>query len=302
MSRTVTFLLILLLAACSSQEAPAPGEVGMGKMVATEGVAVAAADAAAGAGGAAPMVIAPAPPAPGQPNLPPSTVNPALIAYSYAMSLELPASQVIAARDAHIRACSVAGPAQCQLLNSSSNVMGEEQVSAGLQLRGTPAWLEGFRATVAADATRLDGRVIGSSISSEDLTRQIVDTEATLRAQTKLRDRLGELLAKHQGKLADLLEVERELARVQGEIDARTSELNVMRTRIAMSDLSISYQSRGVLISDRTADPTVAALLEFLDTVSYSFAGVIRFIASVLPWLLLLLPALWLLRWAWRRR
>lgn len=293
-------LAMLLLGACSSQDTAAPPDAVAGKAMSAESVAMVTADAAAGAAPA--LAIAPAPPGPGAPNLPPTTASPALIAYSYAMSLELPARQVIAARDAHIQACTAAGPSQCQLLNSSSNVMGEEQVSAGLQLRGTPAWLEAFRATVAADAARLDGRVIGSSISSEDLTRQIVDTEATLRAQTKLRDRLSELLAKHQGKLADLLEVERELARVQGEIDARTSELNVMRTRIAMSDLSISYQSRGVLVSDRTADPTIAALLEFVDTVSYSFASVIRFIAAALPWLLVLLPGLWLLRRAWRRR
>ena len=179
---------------------------------------------------------------------------------------------------------------------------GEQQVIAQLQLRGAPRWLETFRAGVAADAGRLDGRVTGNSISSEDLTRQMVDTEATMRAQFKLRDRLSELLAKHPGKLSDLLEVERELARVQGEIDARTSELNVMRTRIAMSDLSIGYQSRGVLLDDRTADPTLQALREFLQTVSYSFAGVVRFVAALLPWLLVLLPAAWLLRRAWRRR
>ena len=300
MSRVLTLLVMLLsLAACGSQEAAAPADLPMGKMAAEPAVALeASADAmaAAGVAGSAPLL------GPTQPNLPPDTASPTLIAYSYAMNVELPAKQVIAARDAHVAACAAAGPARCQLLNSSSNVMGEEQVSASLQLRGTPAWLEAFRASVAADAQRLDGRVIGSSISSEDLTRQIVDTEATLRAQTQLRSRLSELLAKHQGKLADLLEVERELARVQAEIDARTSALNVMRTRIAMSDLSISYQSRGVLVSDRTADPTIAALLEFFDTVSYSFASVIRFVASILPWLLVLLPALWLIRWAWRRR
>jgi hypothetical protein len=36
--------------------------------------------------------------------------------------------------------------------------------------------------------------------------------------------------------------------------------------------------------------------------VSASFAAVIRFVAGILPWLLLALPLLWLLRRWWRRR
>ena len=285
------------LAACSSQDsAPVAGDM----------MASAAVSAEAGAPMDMARMGAPAPVAPAQPGSPAegaqAVPSEALIAYSYSMGLELPAERVIAVRDAHLKACVEAGPRQCQLLGASSNAAGEERISAQLQLRGAPAWLATFRAGIESDAQKFDGRLVSNSIGSEDLTRQIIDTEATLRAQVTLRNRLTELLSKHQGKLADLLEVERELARVQGEIDARTSALNVMRTRIAMSDLSVSYDSRGVLVSDRTADPTMQALYEFLDTVSYSFASVIRFIAGILPWLVLLIPVLWLLRRWWRKR
>ena len=275
MLRRLAFLPLMVLVACGSQESAITAEPAGMKTL--ESRAAAAMD----------------PPADGTANL---------IAYSYSMSLELPAARVIAARDAHLQACLAAGPARCQLLGSSSHAAGEDRVSAQLQLRGEPQWLQGFRAAVVADAAKLDGRVVGNSIGSEDLTRQVIDTEARLRAQTKLRERLTELLTRHQGKLADLLEVERELARVQGEIDARSSELNVMRKRIAMSDLTIGYESRGLFVDDRTADPTLQALRGFLATVSLSFAAAIRFVAVALPWLLIVLPALWLLRRAWRRR
>lgn len=299
MSRSVLMCVWLLaahvLTGCGSQEsAQQPGDM--------MGSAAVSADAGAPMEMArmaeAPTAAAPAPATPEQTSSAPA----AMIAYSYSMGLELPAERVIPVRDAHLKACVDAGPSQCQLLGASSNSAGEERVSAQLQLRGAPAWLATFRTGIESDATKFDGRLVSNSIGSEDLTRQIIDTEATLRAQITLRTRLTELLSKHQGKLADLLEVERELARVQGEIDARTSALNVMRTRIAMSDLSVSYDSRGVLVSDRTADPTMQALYEFLDTVSYSFASVIRFIAGILPWLVLLIPVLWLLRRWWRKR
>lgn len=287
---------LLALTACSGQGNPSADNM----MAYESAPAVASAD-----GGSVELArTAPAPVAPVAPVAPDqvAAAPTALIAYSYATSIELPAKRVIEMRDAHVKACSDAGVQRCQLLGTASNSAGEEQVTAELRLRGEPEWLAGFRATLSGDVAKFDGRIISNSIGSEDLTRQIIDTEATLRAQTRLRDRLEELLAKHQGKLADLLEVERELARVQGEIDARASELKVMRTRIAMSEMSLSYAARGVLVTDRTADPTLQAVYDFLNVVSASFAALIRFVAGILPWLLVVVPLLWLLQRWWRRR
>jgi hypothetical protein len=298
MMRALLSCTALLLPACGAQH-DAPADSAM----TYEGSASAVASAEIGPAGrmAAPdAAMAPAAaPAPGPAG---DAAQAALIAYSYATSIELPAERVLLLRDAHLKACNDAGAGLCQVLGAASNAAGEERITADLRLRGEPKWLAGFRETLVGDVAKFDGRIVANSISSEDLTRQIIDTEATLRAQTRLRDRLEELLAKHQGKLADLLEVERELARVQGEIDARASELKVMRTRIAMSELSIGYMSRGVLVSDQTADPTLQALYDFLNVVSASFAALIRFVAGILPWLLLALPLLWLLRRWWRRR
>lgn len=298
MKKTLVLLAVMALASCAQpQQSAAPsGTTGSAKLEQAEMSAVAT-DAAAPADS-----MPPPPPEPGQPNLPPMTQQAAMIAYSYAMGLELPGKQVLPVRDAHLRACTQAGPSKCQLLGTSSNAVGKDEVTAELRLRGAPLWLEGFRAVIASDADKAQGRLLINNINSEDLTRQMVDTQATLAAQTKLRDRLTDLLARHQGKLGDLLEVERELARVQGEIDSRASELNVMRTRIAMSDLTVTYASEGVAVSDQTADPTRAALNDFLGIVSFSFAVLVRFIAGILPWLVILVPTGWAIRRWWRKR
>jgi hypothetical protein len=238
------------------------------------------------------------PPAPGAPPI--GAI--AQIAYSYAIGLELPAKAVVPLRDAHIKLCTQAGPQRCQLIGSTSQAQGEDHVSAEVSLRGEPKWLEAFRAQISTSTEKADGRVLSNSISSEDLTRQLIDTEAQLRAKTTLRNRLQDLLANRRGKLGELLEVERELARVQGEIDSMTSQLAVMRARVGMSDLSINYQSEGVPVSDSTADPTLQAFNDFLGIVSTSFGGVIRLLAVLLPWLILVIPLFWWLRRRWRAR
>jgi Domain of unknown function (DUF4349) len=287
----ITLVAVLVLSACGQSEAPDN----------VESMDMTAADASGAAIEAAAPAASEPPPPPGPPGSPPIGAI-AQIAYSYSMALELPAKQVVAVRDSHVQLCKMAGPTRCQLIGASSQVQGKDFVSAQVTVRGEPKWLEGFRAQISASAEKADGRVLNNSIGSEDLTRQLIDTEAQLRAKTILRNRLQELLANRQGKLGELLEVERELARVQGEIDSMTSQLAVMRARVSMSDLSIAYQSTGVPVTDATANPIVQAFNEFLGIVSASLASVIRLVAALLPWLLLGLPLFWWIRRLWRAR
>jgi len=110
---------------------------------------------------------------------------------------------------------------------------------------------------------------------------------ARLKAQTTLRTRLENLLETREAKLPDLLALERELARVQSEIESATANLKALRARVSMSIVNLSYTSERVVVG----------------LVSNGLAGVIRFIAILLPWMIfLILPGLFALRWFWRRR
>jgi hypothetical protein len=253
------------------------------------------------AAGAETAAEAPAP-TPSQPKIdtPPGA---AMLAYVYGDTLELPAKNVVATMKAHERTCVQAGPALCQVLGSSTNAVGEADVRGQLQLRAEPAWLAAFRAKLEGDAKAEGGKLVASTVTSEDLTREIVDTEAHLRAQRTLRDRLQGLLANRPGKLSDLLDVERELARVQGEVDSTESNLAVMKTRVAMSLLTLDYVSAGAPVTDTTFEPIRDSLVKFVRVVAEGFAAMITIIALVLPWALVLWLALWLFtRWRRRRR
>src|SRR5262249_41092836 len=157
------------------------------------------------------------------------------------IGLEIPSAGLAGVMDAHVRACQAAGPRLCQLVGASRNGDPDSQMNGSVNIRGEPNWLRTFMGGIGAQANAAGGRVLSQATTTEDLTRDIVDTEAHLRAQTTLRDRLQQLLRSRPGRLSDLLDVERELARVQGEIDSTQSNLAVMRTRVDMSELTISY-------------------------------------------------------------
>jgi hypothetical protein len=199
----------------------------------------------------------------------------------------------------HEAACNAAGPNVCQVLGSSSNIYGDDQVLANMQIRAEPKWLAAFRGTLDADAKNVGGRLKEQSVSSEDLTRQIVDTEAHLRAQRTLRDRLEQILRSRPGKLQELLETERELARVQGEIDAAASQLTVMRERVDMSILSMSYQSKPSVVTSGTFEPATDAFNEFGLMLATALGIIIRFVAFALPFAAIAAPIGW---WVLRRR
>lgn len=247
------------------------------------------AEAARGAGTAAPAEAArDSVPAAAEVAAPPR------VAYVYRYALELPTDRALELMKRHERACAGAGPAVCQVIGSESNRIGRDELSARLEIRATPAYIGRFRDALAGEAEAAGGRVAAATTESEDLTRALVDTEARLRAQTTLRDRLQQLLATRSAPLEQLLATERELARVQGDIDAIQSNLAVMRTRVATSRLEIEYRSAGRLAPDSAFRPVSAALDGALAAFMTTLATLITVFAVLLPIALIVAPVTWL--------
>ena len=238
------------------------------------------------------------------PSNPQSQQNPtsqSYLAYRYNYGFQLPAKSVAATAKAHANMCLRAGPTKCQVLNSSTSAHNANHVNASLSLRAEPEWLETFKADLQSSVEAAKGKMTNSGVSAEDLTRQILDTDARLKAQTTLRDRLQGLLATRNAELKDLLALERELARVQGQIESATTTLNVLRKRVSMSVVDINYQSQSVAVSQSALAPIGHALKGFVGQFAYGLSNVIQFFAGILPWLIfVIIPGLWIFRRWWR--
>jgi len=224
------------------------------------------------------------------------------IAYSHSIGLRIPVKAIEPTMQAHIDVCNTAGPAVCVVTNSQLNAYSDDEAWASLHIRATPAWIDTFLAGVEAEAEAVKGEVTSRQTTAEDLTVSIIDTDARLKAQILLQARIEELLADRPGNLGELLETQRELARVNGEIDSLTSSLAVLRQRVDMSQLAIDYQTKINPVSQGALAPLGDAFGSFFYNLSGAVAAVITAFAVGLPWLMLIGALLWIwLRLIWPR-
>ncbi|HIJ74114.1 MAG TPA: DUF4349 domain-containing protein [Candidatus Hydrogenedentes bacterium] len=87
------------------------------------------------------------------------------------------------------------------------------------------------------------GRVQERHVSSEDVTEEFVDTQARVRNFKRTEERLLEHLER-TAKLEDILSVERELARVRGEVERLEGRLRFLSHRVAFSTITASLREK----------------------------------------------------------
>jgi hypothetical protein len=247
----------------------------------------------------APPPPPPPPPSPSAPSMSgPAEVVERLIAYRYDYRFETPADATADLVESHQTACSEAGSEQCQIVSSNIYDDGRGSVSAAVQLRASPAWVESFRNGLEAGLEAAGGRIQNQSQAADDLTSAIYDLEARLGAKRVLRTRLIALLERENASVEELVQVERELANVQGEIEGAEAQIRVMRGRVSMSTLGLNYTSRVEPVSPGAFDPLTSALTNVFRELAAGLANVITFAAGFAPWLLVIVPLFWLLsRW-----
>jgi hypothetical protein len=101
----------------------------------------------------------------------------------------------------------------------------------------------------AMDGLSPIGKVESQNVSSEDVTEQFVDMTARAKNAKRLEERLINLLATRTGKLSDVLAIERELARVREEIERYEGQLRYLRTRAAISTLTLELHEKFPIIN-----------------------------------------------------
>jgi hypothetical protein len=221
------------------------------------------------------------------------------IAYVFRYAFELPTDRISTVIQQHIAACDRMGPARCRTLDMQSGTSDGKATGGTLKLIVAAGEARAFGARLGQAAVAGGGKQSESSIEAEDLSKQIVDTEARLRSKQALAERLMGLLKTRNGPVADLIEAERSVAAVQEEIDAAQSWLAEARGRLAMSTFEISY--RPVDAAGGFVEPLESSLQRMSTFFGQSVSLLITLVAVLLPWLVVGGGIVFGVRWLRRR-
>ena len=118
---------------------------------------------------------------------------------------------------------------------------GSGEESARLRLRLPIATF-----TNALGALEALGTVQYRYLQAQDVTEEYVDTDARLKNLVVLRDRLRQLLEKAT-EVKDLLAIEGELSRIQGEIDSMENRMKLLKGQVDLAALDLTLQRKQIL-------------------------------------------------------
>lgn len=146
------------------------------------------------------------------------------------------------------------------------------------------------------------GRVKSEGVQTQDVTKAYSDLETRLAVKREAAARLREILTRQTGKVSEVLEVEREIARVVEEIEQAEGERRYFDNQISLSTITLSLYEPDAIVAPGLLDPVLAALRQSVRIMGESLGSLIELFAGLLPWLAALYLAFRLFLWRLRRR
>lgn len=218
------------------------------------------------------------------------------IAYRYGFGFRVDTDHMAGLQQTHADLCEARGNQLCRIISMEQSGAEGDYGYGHLRLAVSAGIAREFGAELTGAAGEAGGEQISSSITGEDLSKRLIDTEARVRARTLLRDRLMEILRSRRGTVAELVEAERGVAQVNEEIDQATSWLAEMRGRVSFSDVSIEYRS-----SSLGGGGFLEPISKAFDSIGVTFGTVIAVLIYLLTGLIPIAITIGLIVWGWRK-
>jgi predicted nuclease with TOPRIM domain len=162
-------------------------------------------------------------------------------------------------------------------------------------------------------AVRELGEVRSITSDSKDVTAEFFDVDARVRNKQREEERLLKLLEEATGKLNDILEVERELSRVRGEIEQLQGRLRVLKDLTSLTTIDIRIDEIKDYVPESPEGPSywtrvrrafsnsISELVAAAQAVSIAIVAAAPWLGVALVFVLLILFVVKIIRWFWRR-
>lgn len=188
--------------------------------------------------------------------------------------------------------CTADSASHCTILQS--DVTSGRFASGTIKLRIDPKAAEDL-IVFAASLGKLEHR----STTVEDLAESIQDTQSRIEMLTNYRKQLLELQAKATTNVDAAIKIASELSTVQSNLEQANGQAAYQTKRTTTDIVSIH-----LVVTEQKAiwRPIGAAARDFFGNLSNGISQAITAVAYILPWLLVVIPGLYLVRFLWRRR
>jgi hypothetical protein len=143
------------------------------------------------------------------------------------------------------------------------------------------------------------GKLQHRSTTVEDLADTIQDTQSRIEMLTNYRKQLLALQAKAGANVEAAIKVASELSTVQSDLERATGQAAYQTKRVTTDIVTINFA-----VAEQRAfwRPAREAVRDFLGNLSNGISQAITAVAYIVPWLFVIVPGLYLLRFLWRRR
>jgi hypothetical protein len=188
------------------------------------------------------------------------------------------------------------GTLQCEVVSSSITTRAGDSMPSGIiSLRVAPDDLKRLLASVE----KL-GKIVQHTTEREDKTIVVVDTEAKIKNLTSFRDNLRAMLSKPAATVKDLVEIQKQLTDTQSELDSETAQRKILSNETEKIAVEVTFRVERPSGNARGFAQIWNALGESGSILADSTASLITTIVAIIPWLILIVPAVWLLAKVWK--
>ena len=215
------------------------------------------------------------------------------ITYVYEVGYRLDRAAIATVQSGQIGLCTRLGAPRCFVVKSNIDSDDQHYSTASTTLMIDARLATSFGKRLDAAVAGAGGTVARRSTNAEDVTKQVIDTDAKVRAKEALADRLLGLIRTANGKFGDLVAAEKAYADTQQELAATRSLQAELRQRVAMSRYELGYSS---VEATGTLSPIRRAFAFAGEAFGASVGALVTFFIVSLPWALALAALIWLPR------
>jgi hypothetical protein len=182
------------------------------------------------------------------------------------------------------------------VVQSDSEDKNDYTLSRYLTLRIPNQYFDSFIKDLASGIEYFDRK----NISIEDVTEEYIDVASRVKTKKALEERYIELLKKAT-KVSEMLEIERELATIREEIEAKEGRLKYIQNKVSMSTISIEFYKS----TEHKAGATISFGTKFVNAIKSGFNGISTFfiwLIEVWPFILILVALIYFIRKRFKKK